>query len=404
VSAPSSLRPAELDLLWARIRERLETSGVGNRGRLRLPELPSQGRLALRTLIGRPPRTSVDLGALEAALIRLGVGHDLASALAELGHPVSGERAARRAARAERRQAHAAAREQAGRWPESWASEWIDDVIRAGLLRGFDREQAGALLHQVRQTLDRLELDRQRRRPTSRVDLAAQLLGSAHALDTGTRLEAAIARALRFQVGPADSRELWEQAGVHLDLTSAPVLTWGLPLTPDCGLSPLAAAAHRAGVPLHLSRFALQRHPAAVSQGARLLVVENPRIVEAAAQARSPTPVVSTHGQPSSSVLLLLAQLRESGAELRYHGDFDAAGLAICERLTKLGLRPWRMNSSDYCDALAAADAEDAELPLDSHPAGPTSWDPGLRSVFEGERRIVHQERLLPDLIQTPLD
>lgn len=404
MSIPSSLRSGELDDLWARIRERLEASGVDNRGRLRLPELSSQGRLALKTLIGRPPRTSVDLGALEAALTRLGVGHDLASALAELGHPVSGERAARRAARAERREAHARARAAAGDWPEAWASEWIDDVIRAGILRGFDPEQAGALLHQVRRVLDRLELDRDRRAHTSRVELAAQLLGSAHALDTGTRLEAAVTRALRFQLGPAAGRELWEQAGVHLDLTSAPVLTWGLPLTPDCGLVPLTTAAVRSGIPLHLSRFALERHPVSVSPGTPLLVVENPRIVEAAAQARAATPVVSTHGQPSSSVMLLISQLQEAGAELRYHGDFDAAGLAICERLTRLGLRPWRMNASDYCDALEAADAEGADLPLDMHPAGPTSWDPGLRGVFEWERRIVHQERLLPDLIREPLD
>ena len=404
MSVPPSLLSAELEGLWARVRERLEAAGVGSRGRLRLPELSSQARLALQGLLGRPPRASVDLGALEAALIRLGVGHDLASALAEFGQPVSQERAARRAARAERREAHAAARKEAGRWPEPWAAEWIDDVIRAGLLRGFDREQAGALLHQVRRILDRLELDRNRHARTSRVDLAAQLLGSAHALDTGTRLEAAIARALRFQLGPAEGRELWEQAGIHLDLTSAPVLTWGLPLNQGCSLSPLAAAATRAGVPLHLSRFALERHPAAVSQGVRLLVVENPRIVEAAAQARSPTPVISTHGQPASSVLLLLEQLREAGAELRYHGDFDAAGLAICERMTRLGLRPWRMNASDYCGALAAAETEGAELPLDMHPAGPTPWDPGLRGVFEWERRIVHQERLLPELIQTPLD
>ena len=95
---------------------------------------------------------------------------------------------------------------------------------------------------------------------------------------------------------------------------------------------------------------------------------------EAAAQACIPTPVLSTNGQPSTTVLLLLEQLRRAGAELRYHGDFDSAGLAICERMTRLGLQPWRMN-------------------------GPTSWDPDLRAVFDRERRIVHQERLLPGLL-----
>jgi uncharacterized protein (TIGR02679 family) len=410
VSVPPSLRSEELDPLWVRVRERLEVYGVDNRGRLRLPELSSQARLALEALVGRPPRAQLDLGRLETALLRLGVGHDLASALAALGHPVSDEQAARRAERAERRRVRSAARAEAEAWSEPWAREWIDEVIGSGLLRGLDHEQVGTLLHQARRVLDRLlEPDpgaRARLSRISRVDLAAQVLGSAHALDRGTRLEATLTRALRFHLGPASGRELWEQAGVHLDLTSAPVLTWGLPLTRDSGLAPLAAEARRARVPLHLSRFALEHHPAAIAQGTRLLVVENPRIVEAAAQALSSTPVISTHGQPASSVLLLLAQLAEAGAELRYHGDFDTAGLAICERLTQLGLglRPWRMNAFDYLAALEAADADGADLPVDLRAPGPTSWDPSLQSVFDRERRIVHQERLLPELLETPID
>ena len=68
--------------------------------------------------------------------------------------------------------------------------------------------------------------------PRSRVDLAASVLGSAHALDRGTRVEAATTRALAHVAGRADARTLWEQAGVHLDLTSGPVLTWNLPVVP----------------------------------------------------------------------------------------------------------------------------------------------------------------------------
>ena len=249
----------------------------------------------------------------------------------------------------------------------------------------------------VRAVLDHLE--RSRPAPISRVDLAARLLGSAHALDTGTRVEAAVARALAYRVGPADHRELWAQAGVHFDLTSAPALTWALPLTEDCGLVQVATAARSAGVPLHLSRLALETHPARVREGSSILVVENPRLVEAAAQVRAATPVISTNGQPSSTVLLLLTQLLDTGAALRYHGDFDTAGLAICARLARLGLRPWRMNAADYVSALAAADAEGAALPTEPLAPGPTPWDTALREVFAGERRIVHQERLLGELI-----
>ena len=283
------------------------------------------------------------------------------------------------------------------RWPEAWAPEWIDGVIRAGLLRDFDADQALTLLRQVRSVLDYLEQDRPAL--VSRVDLAARVLGSAHALDTGTRVEAAVARALAFRLGAADSRELWTQAGVHFDLTSAPVLTWRLPLSDECALAPLAAAALQAGIPLHLSRFALDAYPTVVRRGTDILVVENPRVVEAAAQSRSSTPIISTNGQPSSTVLLLLAQLLAAGAELRYHGDFDVPGFAICARLAGLGLAPWRMGTSDYRAALATADAEGTVLPIDANAPGPTPWDPELERAFDRERRIVHQERLLPVLI-----
>jgi uncharacterized protein (TIGR02679 family) len=360
--------------------------------------LSSSGKLSLKALLGRSVGKTVDLAALEAALMRLGIGDDLAGALCALGHEISGEPARQRARRAERKRVGDAARAIVDEWPESWARNWIDEVIRAGILRGYDREQARGLLQQARIVIDYLE--QIRLTPVSRVDLAARLLGSAHALDNGTRLEAAVARAIAFKLGPAGRRDLWAQAGVHFDLTSVPALTWGLPLTETCGLSQVAASALEAGIPLHLSRLALQAHPAKVPRGSHILVVENPRIVEAAAQRHAPTPIVSTHGSPGSTVLLLLTQLLNSGADLRYHGDFDTAGLAICARMMRVGLTPWRMGAADYRAALDAADAEGAVLPRDAHSPAATPWDPLLQQAFAREMRVVHQERLLPGLIE----
>jgi uncharacterized protein (TIGR02679 family) len=398
VTAPASLRLRELDPLWARVRVRLEARGPGCRGRVPLPNLSSSGKLVLKSLLGRPLGKTVDLAAVEAGLARLGIGDDLALALSKLGHDVSGEGARRRANRAERKEVRNAARGIACQWPEPWAPKWIDEVIRVGILRGFDREQARGLLRQVRAVVDHLEQDRPA--PISRVDLAARVLGSAHALDSGTRVEAAVARAIAFKLGPAGRRDLWAQAGVHFDLTSVPALTWRLPLADRCGLSNVAASALNAGIPLHLSRFALEAHPVDVESGSRILVVENPRIVEAAAQRQASTPIVSTNGSPSSTVLLLLTQLLEAGADLRYHGDFDTAGFAICERMMRLGLAPWRMSTADYRAALAAADVECAVLPRETLAPGATPWDPALQQEFGEERRIVHQERLLPGLIE----
>lgn len=397
-TVPASLRTPDLDRLWVRVRERLEGRRGAELGRLAWPALSSEATLALKSLLGGRVGKTVDLVALEAGLVRLQVGDDLASALAALGHPVSPEPARRRAERAEHAAARGVARTLAREWPEPWAGEWIDEAIRAGLLRGFHSDQARLFLQQVRAVLDHLQQDHPA--PISRVDLAAGVLGSAHALDTGTRVEAAVTRALACKMGPAEQRHLWAQAGVHLDLTSAPALTWRLPLTGT--LARLAAAAWEAGIPLHLSRFALDTHPATVPGDSRILVVENPRLVEAAAQRRAAAPIISTNGWPGATVLLLLTQLREAGAELRYHGDFDTAGLAICERLTRLGLVPWRMGGADYLAALAAADAEGATLPSEPRAPGPTPWDPHLQAAFGRERRIVHQERLIQQLIAFP--
>jgi uncharacterized protein (TIGR02679 family) len=271
-------------------------------------------------------------------------------------------------------------------------------VIRCGVFRGLDLTGVSRLLQRIRAVLDHVE--EAQAAPMSRVDLAAKVLGSSHALDTGTREEAAAARALAYMLGPAEHRDLWAQAGVHLDLTSAPVLTWRLPLTDECGLAGMVSEAARAGIPAHLSRLALERHPMKMQAGSRILVVENPRVVEAAAQLRKEVSVVCTNGNPGSTVLLLLGQLRDAGAKLRYHGDFDAAGLAICERMMRFGLTPWRMDATDYQAALDIADARGVALPKEERAPGPTPWDATLQQVFERDRRIVHEERLLPGLIE----
>lgn len=398
-----SLDAEGLDDLWDDVARRLETRGADNRGRVSLPALGADARLALGALLGRVPGKTVDLGALEGALVALGVGTDLASSMAELGHPVSDAPARRRADRAAAREAREAARSEAATWPEPWATSWIDDVIRAGTLRDLGDAGARRLVQSVRTVLDALDglgaPDGNRFGPVSRIDLAARLFGSAHALDTGTRLEAATARALARRVGPAPVGDLWEQAGAHLDLTSGPVLVWNLPVVAGCPLGRLTGEATALGVPLHLTQFALRQSPAITTAGTSILVVENPRIVEAAAQAGTRRPVVSAGGNPSGAVRLLLRQLLDSGADLRYHGDFDTPGLAMCARMLDAGLIPWRMDTTHYLEAVDAAEAAGVALPLDPSPPGSTPWDPSLQQTFGHLRRIVHEERLREELL-----
>ncbi|MPY95675.1 MAG: DUF2399 domain-containing protein [Acidimicrobiia bacterium] len=404
-----SLTDGALDEVWARVRERLERRGAENRGWVRLPALSSGGRLALGALLGRSLGATVPLGALEEALVSLGVGADLPAALAALGHPMSTAPAARRAERAGARVAKEAAKAEAATWPEPWAVSWAEEVVRSGALGGLDRAAAVRLVRSVRTVLDRLAAADA---PVSRADLAAEVLGSSHALDRGTRLEAAVTKALVARGGSAGAgdvlesaggrsgqaagREAWRRAGAHLGQVSAPALVWNLRV--EGGLGRLCAVATELGVPVHLSQLALRAHPVA-APGAEVLVVENPRVAEAAAQAGSWRAVVATNGNPSGAVQLLVSQLVGSGAGLRYHGDFDAAGLAICGRMASAGCVPWQMGSADYLAAVAVAERDGVVLPVDDRPAPPTPWDPALRDAFDRCRRIVHEERLLGDLL-----
>jgi len=253
---------------------------------------------------------------------------------------------------------------------------------------------------QPRAVLDRIEAGGRGGGGIARVDLAAEVLGSSHALDRGTKAEAAVTRALRRCFPGSDTRDAWEQAGIQMDLVSAPALSWGLRATPSSPLARLLDEAVRLGIPVHLSQLALRAHPVAVAAGTDVLVVENPRIVEAAAQSRTPFPVVGLNGNPAGAVLLLLDQLLSSKAALRYHGDFDAAGLRICARMHDLGLVPFEMDRAGYLAAVDDARTRGAPLPIDPHPAPATPWDPALQAAFDACRRVVHEERLLSTLLR----
>ncbi len=394
-----SLRAPDLDAFWARVRERVERTDGDVAGRLPVPVLTTPARLTLETLLDRRLGKTINLRALEDALHRLDVAPTLGEALSALGHAPSDTAARRRAEGRASHDARAAARDEAAQWTETWRDEWINTVIRTGALRGLDEQTATQFVRDVRRVLDRLDRTRDHAPALSRVELAADLFGDSHALDTGTRLEAAVSRALARRHETSPRREVWELAGVHLDLTSAPVLVWGLPLDASLGLGRLVTEANELGVPVHLSQFALRRHPLAVAAGTEVFVVENPRLVEAAAQRKVDRAFVATNGNPSTAVRVLLDQLLACGARVRCHTDFDAAGLAICARLHAIGLEPWAMTATDYLAAVARAEVAHVTLLRDAASSPATPWDPALQAAFERERKIVHEERLIDELL-----
>ena len=227
-------------------------------------------------------------------------------------------------------------------WNEPWASAWAEDMVRSGNVGALDGHAVNDLTVNVRRLLDRLDQAGPPR--LSRTELASALYGSAHALDRGRSLTTAIERALRHRTGSLDGRqldgrqldgrqldgreldgrELWEEAGILTDRVSAPALTWSLPAVGTSPLDEQIRAASAGALPVHISLLALRAYPVTVPRHTPVLVVENPRLVEAAAERNRRSCVVATNGNPSTAVTTLPEQLRRSGASLHYHGDFDS--------------------------------------------------------------------------------
>ena len=391
---PESLLLEGLQPLWVTARQQLDRFGPERRGTVARPDLGPSGELVLGSLLGRRPTSRVDLAALEAALVDREIGKDLCSALTRLGCPPSSEAAQRRTARRRAAAARTALELAVADWPEPWAAQWAAGLIRAGLLGGLDDEDVVSLAEGVRRLLDRL--DRMEPVSASRTELAAALFGSSHALDQGTRLASFVKRALRCRLGePLGNRELWEASGIQADRVSAPALAWAIPVTGSSPIDLAIRASTGDGLPLHVSLLAMLRHPLKVPAGTPVLLVENPRLVEAAAERGLGCCVVAANGNPTTAVTTLVQQLREAGVRLWYHGDFDAAGIAICRRMHDLGCRPWRMDATDYQEAVSQAERDGVRLDRDSRACGPTPWDPALEELFGTRRLIVHEEFVL---------
>ena len=353
--------------------------------------------LVLETLLGRKPTKRIDLAELERALVERGVGVDLCAALTRLGYPMSEKALRRRQGRARSNEARAALAEAIRCWPEPWAPEWASSIRKGGLLGGLDGAAATTMVADVRRLID--HLDQLGTKGTSRTELAASLFGSAHALDRGTPLASAVTRMLRHRVGEAAERDQWEKAGIARDRVSAPALAWSIPTTTGSLLDQQIRAAAAGELPVHISLFALQRYPVTVRQGTPVLVVENPRLVEAAAERALPGCVIASNGNPSAAVTTLLAQLLQSGASVRYHGDFDTAGIAICRRMREFGCTPWMMDARAYEHAIDLAARRHVRLERDAKDCGPTPWDSALQAVYEERRLMVHEEFVLEDVL-----
>lgn len=405
MSIPDSLSDADMTALWISARQRLDKYGDDKRGTIKLPHLTDAAALTLSSLLGKKLTARIDLTELEHALCTRGVGQNLSQSLELLGAPVSAARQASRAAGQRRAAARASVEAVVQCWPEPWCEEWVEWLFRSGLMANYDASVAEQLVLQVRRVMNFLQVQSV---PVARNDLAVNLFGSSHALDDGNAIERAARRALWHTLNKTpdytERRAVWSAAGTTTDRVSTPMLTWGLRLHPDTALGRVCAAANDAEIPLHLTALALSQnelrcHP----ERQAILMVENPRLVEAAAERKIDQTVITTNGNPTATVTVFVQAMLKKNIDIRYHGDFDAAGILICKRMFEMGCRPWLMDAQHYMAALERASQQNVKLPVDETDCPQTPWDVDLQKAMLENKLVVHEELLIDEVLQVPV-
>ena len=190
----SFLADPALSPLWRAVAAALDRNGLGWRGRLTLPDLTPEGRRRLGILVDArisATRRTVSLDGVAAGVERL-TGAALVDVLERLGHPPTGRKEEAQASRHARTQRRAALDAAAAAYlgSSAWVTAWRDAAWTDGLFARRTADEVTTAVIQVGQVLACAGSGR------SRTEVAAQLFGNAHALDTSTRLATLVTRAL----------------------------------------------------------------------------------------------------------------------------------------------------------------------------------------------------------------
>jgi len=106
--------------------------------------------------------------------------------------------------------------------------------------------------------------------------------------------------------------------------------------------------------------------------------------------------LVCTDGMPAAAQRVLLGQLVNAGAQLRYHGDFDWPGISIANYVVKhCASRPWRMSSQDYELAVQQASERSAL----SQGVVDCTWDGSLSQSMKLLGVAVAEEAVIDSLL-----
>jgi uncharacterized protein (TIGR02679 family) len=416
MSGPADLRLQRLlggdhlASLRRRLRRRFERAPLGKPvEHVRISGLSAEEHATLASLLGRPQRFSgslgIDVRLVDAALQQAGIAASLRDALERLDGPIVELAAARLRVQA--------------LWSgvtEGCSHPDLVALLRApvglGLLKRLARQDAAAAAELCRRA--EAVLHRLPGNGVTRSQLAADVLGDAHALDDGQALATfvlAVRRRLASPVPqdedtlmgtasdgdaqqPAErTRDIWAAAGVLVNELARPVLFLNLPMkeTENRGR----------GEPVYASLRSLLRSPPAWDvSGRNVYVCENPNLVAIAADCLGPkcAPLICTDGMPGAAQRCLLAQLVLAGAHLRYHGDFDWPGLRIANHVMREHrAQPWRFGAIDYLAAVQCAPSR--RQPLVGK-AVEASWDEALKAAMQQHRISVAEESLAASLLQ----
>jgi uncharacterized protein (TIGR02679 family) len=395
--------------LRQRLRRRFERAPLdGAIAQIRVDGLAADEHAALATLLGRPPRYTsslqFDLELLDGNLRRSGVAASLRDALERLDGPITHLATAR------------------VRLESLWSAV-VDgcthpDLIGllrtpegAGLLKRLGRQDAEAaadLCRSVEAVLRRLPA-----KGIARSQLAASVLGDAHALDNrqpvatlvlavwrrhglpSRESEGESAAGMPPLLGNAErARDTWARAGVLVNQLARPALHLNLPVRSADGNG------GRNGEPSYLSLRSLLRSPPSWDVARqRVFVCENPNLVAIAADrwGRDCAPLVCTDGMPAAAQRTLLSQLVLAEARLCYHGDFDWPGLRIGNHVMREHrAAPWRFNASDYLAAVRTATGLPQRLDGSTVEA---SWDKALAVAMTEQGIAVAEEAVAAELL-----
>ena len=393
-AAPAFARPL------ARVRDALRRAEPDRLGSIVTADLAEPELDALGRILGRRPAGQrLALGRLDEGLRATRFELGLREVVEVLDGAPLASRPAERRALAEARAAYlASARAHPVVAAAPALSGWLDELVRLGILRRVaDGTAAEARL--LARALDVLAvLDP----PRSLARLAADACGGdAHALDEKTTLSKIVLRAVAHLSGLAfggdaeSRRSLWGAVHVETDALSSRVLTLGL-YPPGDGLAAAIRGFTDEGEAVHLSLRTVAAHPEFGAGAATVFVCENPSVVEAALAAGfTNVPLVCVEGQPSVAALVLLRSFIAAGADVRYHGDFDAGGLQAADTVLREGGRPWRYGVVDYVAARELA--PDLAPGLRAQPA--STRDPDLAAAIAEAGVPVPEERLVGVLL-----